>query len=207
MVECFPKAKSFFGVVQRIYTLFSSSIKRWKVFQDKVAGLTIKPLSHIHWESHVESVKAIKEQIVHIRDALLDIAEVAEDSKTKSYAETLALYDLESFEFLLGMTIWYNLLWAINIMSKFIQSEDMDIDIAINLLQGLDQFLDEFREEGFVSAMNEAIQMASEMGIESKFREKCIIRRKKQFDESGNDDVIQLAEESFRIEYFLFIID
>ncbi|XP_042425826.1 uncharacterized protein LOC122013646 [Zingiber officinale] len=146
MVECYPKAKSLFGVVQRIYTLFSSSTKRWTIFKDKVSGLTVKPLSHTRWKSHVESVKAIKEQIVHIRDALLDLAEVAEDSKTKSDAETLALYDLENFEFLLGIVIRYNLLQAINIMSKFIQSEDMDINIAINLLQGLDQFLDEFRE-------------------------------------------------------------
>ena len=179
MVEYCPEAKSFFGVVQYIYTLFSSSTKRWKIFKDKVSGLTVKPLSHTRWESHVESVKAIKEQIVHIRDALLDLAEVTEDSKTKSDAETLALYDLESFEFLLGMVIWYNLLHAINVVSKFIQSEDMDIDIAINLLQGLDNFLDQFREEGFASAMNEAIQMASEMGIEPKFREKRIIQRKK----------------------------
>ncbi|XP_042415429.1 zinc finger MYM-type protein 1-like [Zingiber officinale] len=207
MVECCPKAKSFFGVVQRIYTLFSSSTKRWKIFKDKVPGLTVKPLSHTRWESHVESVKAIKEQIVHIRDALLDLAEVAEDSKTKSDAETLALYDLESFEFLLGIVIWYNLLRAINTVSKFIQSEDMDIDIAINLLQGLVQFLDEFRDEGFASSMNEAKQMASEMGIEPTFREKRIIRRKKQFDESDNDNVTRSGEESFRVEYFLFIID
>ncbi|XP_073029841.1 uncharacterized protein [Primulina eburnea] len=91
MVECCPKAKSFFGVVQRIYTLFSSSTKRWKIFKDNVPGLTVKPLSHTRWESHVESVKAIKEQVVHIRDALLEIAEVAEDSKTNSDVETLAL--------------------------------------------------------------------------------------------------------------------
>ncbi|XP_042415487.1 putative DUF21 domain-containing protein At3g13070, chloroplastic [Zingiber officinale] len=83
----------------------------------------------------------------------------------------------------------------------------MDIDIAINLLQGLDQFLDEFREEGFASSMNEAKQMASEMGIEPKFQEKRIIRRKKQFDESDNDNVTRSSEESFRVEYFLFIID
>ncbi|XP_042391681.1 zinc finger MYM-type protein 1-like [Zingiber officinale] len=197
MVECCPKAKSFFGVVQRIYTLFSSSTKRWKIFKDKVSGLTVKPLSHTRWESHVESVKVIKEQIVNIRDALLDLAEVAEDSKTKSDAETLALYDLESFEFLLGMVIWYNLLRAINTVSKFIQSEYMDIDIAINLLQELDQFLDKFREEGFASSMNEAVQIASEMGIEHKFREKRIIRRKKQFDESYNDDVARSASTIF----------
>ncbi|XP_073120344.1 uncharacterized protein [Henckelia pumila] len=101
MVECCSKSKSFFGVLQRIYTLFSSSKKKWKIFKDKVSSLTIKPLSHTRWESNVKSVKAIKEQTVHIRDALLDLAEVAEESKTKSDVETLTLYDLEGFELLL----------------------------------------------------------------------------------------------------------
>ena len=43
-----PKAISFFfffGVVQHIYTLFSSSTKRWKILQDNVSSLTPKPLS------------------------------------------------------------------------------------------------------------------------------------------------------------------
>ncbi|KAF3613472.1 hypothetical protein FXO38_36228 [Capsicum annuum] len=39
------KAISFFGVVQCIYTLFSSSSKRWKVFKDSVPGLSLKSLS------------------------------------------------------------------------------------------------------------------------------------------------------------------
>ncbi|XP_022846277.1 uncharacterized protein LOC111369021 [Olea europaea var. sylvestris] len=32
-------------------------------------------------------------------------------------------------------------------------------------------------------------------------------KKKKQFDESGSDEVKQSAEESFRVEYFIFIID
>ena len=45
MANCIPKADYFFGVVQRIYSFFSSSTKRWQVFRDHVEGLTLKPLS------------------------------------------------------------------------------------------------------------------------------------------------------------------
>ena len=38
-------------------------------------------------------------------------------------------------------------------------------------------------------------------------RKKHIIRRKKQFDENANGETTQFAEESFRIDYFLYIID
>ncbi|XP_022889276.1 52 kDa repressor of the inhibitor of the protein kinase-like [Olea europaea var. sylvestris] len=161
------KAVSFFGLIQRIYTLFSSSTKRWKIFKGNVQGLTVKPLSQTRWESHVESVKTIMEQTAQIRDALLDLAESNEDPKVKSEAESLATHELQNFEFLFGMIIWYRLLHAINIVSKFLQTESMDIDHAIDLLQGLISFLEEYREIGFAIAKDKATKKASEMGIEA----------------------------------------
>ena len=43
MANSCSKATSFFGVLQSIYTLFSSSTKRWKFLQDHIPSLTIKP--------------------------------------------------------------------------------------------------------------------------------------------------------------------
>ncbi|XP_022877036.1 zinc finger MYM-type protein 1-like [Olea europaea var. sylvestris] len=141
MVNCCSKAVSFFGVIQCIYRLFSSFTKRWKFFKDNVQGLTMKPLSQTRWESHVESVKPIMEQTAQIRDALLDLVESNEDPKVKSETESLAIHELQNFEFLFGMIIWHRLLHAVNIVSKFLQTESMDIDHAIDLLQGLFHFL------------------------------------------------------------------
>ena len=69
-------------------------------------GLTLKSLSQTRWERHVGSVKAIKFQAPQIRDALLQLAQTSEDPKIKSEADYLATYEIESFELLLGMTIW-----------------------------------------------------------------------------------------------------
>jgi hypothetical protein len=83
-----------------------------------VSGLSLKPLSQTRWESRIESIKTIKFQAPHIRDALLKLAKTSEDHKTKSEANCLATYEIESFEFLLSMTIWYDILFAVNIVSK-----------------------------------------------------------------------------------------
>ncbi|KAH9755298.1 TTF-type domain-containing protein [Citrus sinensis] len=131
MANSCPKAISFFGVVQRVYSLFSSSPKRWKILQDNIPNLTVKSLSQTRWESLIESVKAIRFQTPQIRDALLELAEVSEDPKIKSEAKFLATYELENFEFLLGMIIWYDILFAVNTVSKSLQKEDMQIDVAI----------------------------------------------------------------------------
>ena len=55
--------------------------------------------------------------------------------------------------------------------------------------------------------MNLPKEIATKMEIELIFREKSIIRRKKQFDENVNDETTQFAEEYFRINYFLYIVD
>ena len=43
--------------------------------------------------------------------------------------------------------------------------------------------------------------------IELIFREKRVIRRKKQFDEISYEKITQRAEESFKINYFIYIVD
>ncbi|XP_070038180.1 uncharacterized protein [Nicotiana tomentosiformis] len=167
MANSCTKAISFFGVVQRIYSLFSSSTKRWKVLKDSVPSLTLKSLSQTRWESRIESIKAIRFQTPKIRDAFLKLVEISDDPKTKSEANSLVTYELENFEFLLGMTIWYDILFVVNSVSKSMQSKDMHIDVAIDQLKGLISFFNKYREEGFVTSL----------------------------------------EESFRVDYFLYIVD
>ena len=105
-----------------------------------MTGLTLKPLSQTRWESQIESVKVIKFQVLEIRDALLQLAKTSEDPKTKNEADCLATYEIESFKFLLAMTIWYDILFSVNSISKNLQSKDMHIDVAIDQLKGLMSF-------------------------------------------------------------------
>ncbi|XP_019184961.1 PREDICTED: zinc finger MYM-type protein 1-like, partial [Ipomoea nil] len=186
------KARDFFGVVQRIYTIFANSTKRWHILKSNVTNLTPKPLSSTRWESRVESVKAIRYQVSDIREALLQVADTDGDSKIQSEAKSLATNELSNFEFLLVTIIWFEILSMVNIVSKQLQTKDM--------------LLDNYRENGFSTAMDIAKEIVTELEIEPVFPQKRKIRRKRQFDESADDTSLS-PEKSFRVHYFLYIVD
>jgi len=83
----------------------------------------------------------------------------------------------------------------------------MCINKVIEQLKGLLQFFETYRENGFENAFIYAKEIASEMDVEPKFREKITSCRKNQFDENIENEVIKSPQESFRIHYFLYIID
>jgi hypothetical protein len=72
---------------------------------------------------------------------LLELAKSSDqDSKIRSEANSLAKYEFGGFEFLLSLTIWYEVLFAVNSASKILQSKDIHIDVAINQLKTLIDF-------------------------------------------------------------------
>ncbi|KAK9697609.1 hypothetical protein RND81_08G048500 [Saponaria officinalis] len=216
MAKSSAKAIDFFGIIQRLYCLFSASTTRWDIYKKMVRGSTLKPLSETRWESHLESVKAIRFQTPEIREALFYLAENTDDPKTRSDAECLAVsetHGIGGFEFLVGMVIWYDILAAINIVSKTLQSEDMDIDDAITQLKGLVSFFHKYRETGFEEALIKAKNIAVAMDIEPIFhvKKKRLIKKRTHFDEEtrqdNNESVVLNKEEKFRIDYFINIMD
>jgi hypothetical protein len=85
----------------------------------------------------------------------------------------------------------------------------MVIDIAIERVQELISFFTKYREIGFSQALEAAREVAAEMDIDPKFRTKRKVKRKRHFDETPEDTSIasQSAQESFRVTYFLAIVD
>ena len=81
MALSYGKARKFFGVIQRVYIIFITSTKRWKILKDNIKGLTLKSLSATRWENHIDSVKAIRQQIPNIRETLLEVVEKDNDAK------------------------------------------------------------------------------------------------------------------------------
>lgn len=202
------KAKSFFGTCQSLYTVFANSTKRWNILTEYTDELTLKSLSTTRWESHIESVKAIITQTLEIREALFKLTEILEDPKLSREAGSLASGELSSFEFMISLVIWYDVLDKINLVSKKLQSEDMCIDVAVKQLNGLVLYFKKYREIGFSSAMISATEIAKKMKIDPVFLTKRRIARKRHFDEIPNTDRLeQTPEECFKTDYFYVVVD
>ncbi|XP_020866698.1 zinc finger MYM-type protein 1 [Arabidopsis lyrata subsp. lyrata] len=206
MAHSCVKAISFFGALQRIYVLFSSSTKRWKILLDHVPYLTMKSFSNTRWESRIKSVKAIRFQAPQVRLALIDLYESCDDAITKSETESL-VNSLENYEFLLGMTIWYEILFVMNTVSKSLQSKSICIDSAIKQLEGIILYFEKYRDEGFSSCLKVAQGLAHDMNVDPIFPSRRRVFRKKHFDENDHDEEALSVEDDFRVNYFLVVVD
>uniref|UniRef100_A0A2N9EZT0 TTF-type domain-containing protein n=1 Tax=Fagus sylvatica TaxID=28930 RepID=A0A2N9EZT0_FAGSY len=69
-------------------------------------GLSPKALLVTHWESHIESVKAIRSQAAELKDALIEISNTSKDDVVMAEAKGLCYNALEDFEFLISLCIW-----------------------------------------------------------------------------------------------------
>jgi hypothetical protein len=94
-------------------------------------------------------------------------------------------------------------------LCKDLQTKDVFIDVAIEKVQGLICFFNQYRENGLSNALKAAKEIALEMDVGTTFRKKRQIKRKRHFDENSDEtnDATQSAEESFRINYFIPIVD
>ncbi|KAI8571150.1 hypothetical protein RHMOL_Rhmol01G0096300 [Rhododendron molle] len=103
--EHWRQQKTFFGVVQRIYVLFASSVQRWAALKDNVEGFTIKQLSQTRWESRIESVKPLRYHAPQITNALVIMANSTTEAMAKSEAKSPVTHELENFEFLFCIAV------------------------------------------------------------------------------------------------------
>jgi hypothetical protein len=117
-----------------------------------VESLTVKSWCNTRWESRIKSVKAIRFEAPNIRSALLQLSTDNDvESKDRSNAENL-LDVLGTFEFILGMVIWYEILFTVNKVSKQLQSPSMCLDATLKNIEGAMKFFNIIEMKGLLLA-------------------------------------------------------
>ena len=90
-------AMTFFGVIQKIYVLFSASAQRWTILQKHTTGLSVEADCDTRWDT---------------------------TNKPKSRAEATSLANtMKTFTFLVTLVVWYEILVQVNVTSKILQEK------------------------------------------------------------------------------------
>ncbi|XP_004205865.3 uncharacterized protein LOC101239811 [Hydra vulgaris] len=206
MAKTCSDAITFFGTLQRIYTLFALSTKRWTVFKKHVKGLSVKPLSETRWECRMESVKAVRFQAAEVCNALEELAKSTNDAQGKSEAESL-VSQMTNYRFLVALCFWHSLLFQVNFTSKELQSNTIDIAAGLTSFEKLFDWLKKYQETGFVAALIDAKELANELEVEPIFQQKRCYKKKKMFLYESSDEPILDPKTELRVNFFNQVVD
>ena len=100
-------AISYFGNVQKMYSLFPAAPQRWAILRECVT-VALKVWSDTRWESCSNSIEAVQYQASNIREALLEVREKVTNPLTNVEAQSLAEED-GSYRFLICIVVWYDI--------------------------------------------------------------------------------------------------
>lgn len=203
------ESTSFFGTVQRLYVFFSASPGRWHALKKHVQGLSLKPLCETRWECRVECIKAIKCEILGIREALYELTEMPTlDPALRHEADTLTA-QIEEYDFLVMLNVWFEILEKVNIVSKSLQNASIEIGTAVTLMKNVTDFLIDYRVNGFQKALESAKELANKLTVEPTFKIRRIRRKKKLFQYEFDDETpnVDDPEKKFKNHIFNVILD
>lgn len=143
---------NFFGCIQMIYNFIEGSCTRHAVFENvsKLINIklkTLKSLSTTRWACRSEAVNAVKNNYSTL---LIAIKQITDDTKQSDIrAKGLGIiYQMESFEFIFAMQMLDPILNLILHVSTVLQSSDINLLTAIDLVRSLKKSLKSMRNDG-----------------------------------------------------------
>ena len=110
--------------------------------------------------------------------ALDELSEEADDAMIKSEAETL-YKTLKQYKFLVSLVLWYDVRFQVNLVSKKLQGETVDLSTAMNLFNNLMTWLRKLRVDGFVKIHFTAKELDEDMEVVAVFPAKRQRKRKR----------------------------
>ncbi|XP_071568451.1 zinc finger MYM-type protein 1-like [Temnothorax nylanderi] len=205
--ECVTEAASFFSTLQSLYTFFAASTRRWDLLSSngKSSTKVLKRVDGTRWSSRHDACDSLcKNWDGVLQSLMIMIEDVHEKAVTRSEAAVLKK-QLGRFETVFMAIFWNSLLDRFNATSKVLQSVDIDVGVAVELYRSLIDFMESLRsDEMFEVYVEKAKCIIPE---EYEFDNKRSCKRKLQFGESKENEVIMTGKNKFRVETFYAILD
>lgn len=203
--SCRKEANSFFNFVQNIYTFFSASTHRWNLL--KVSS-TLKNLSETRWSARVNACKALNKNWETIKTTLYKLSnDLNENPITSNEAFGLFL-SMNRLETTFMSLFWGDLLQRFNIVSKYLQSINIDICTVCDQYEALINYIINLRKDDMFQQYHE--KSIKKFGVNqyettSKRKKKKRIR---QHDELNDKQEVNLTGSvEFKVNTYFVICD
>lgn len=207
-VDCCHDASSFFRLVQSIFTFFSASPSRWKILMDGLESNenkrmeVVKGLSSTRWAAHARATKALRLNFRNIHDTLNKIAE-DENQKSAARDEAKSLAKkMNRFETAFLAIIWDTVLQRCEITSRALQTVELDLVTAVDLLQSLIDFVSNLR-----SQFKHLESQAKSLSLSQQYTVTRQVKRTTPADGTDEPTLVSNAGEDRFRETFFVIID
>ena len=202
------EALTFFGVLTRLYVLFSSSAQRWEILKKHVE-VSIKSQSDTRWESRIKCIKPLRYNLKEVLLALKDLEAISIERKDgRAASETKSLIaDLSKWSFFLSVFICYDILFQVNKASKILQSYGVSLHTMETEIQATEKFLQNYRTTGYDSAATSAVEIAQELDIDPSFPPSRSGKKRRLFDYQGEEEQRATPELKFKSNFFDPLVD
>lgn len=169
-VEVAPEIKLFFGNVQKLYTLFSSSPARWKILKETV-GVSLHSQSQTRWSARIDAIKPLVKNHSKMLEALSKLQTNLDlNAEVYSDVECLSTW-MKSFEYVLLASVWFKTLQCIDDVNKLLQHAGISIAEEAKYLDGLRDDIRKLRNS-WESVLQEAKLTATTLEQPTSFKER-----------------------------------
>ncbi|VEN56975.1 unnamed protein product [Callosobruchus maculatus] len=199
------EAINLFGLIQKVYTFFVGSSTRWDIMK-KYVKTNLKGCSQTRWSAKHVAVNALLNNLPKVAEALEEVKQTSHAPEAK-YEAGYLLNAIKNFNFILNLTIWANILREINRVNIEIQKEDIILARSVALMDGLLKTLQKMRENPMEYWIKEAAEVAAKTGVEPILQHKRIPKRKKQFDETCEDELQTLQPVQLFSKEIMMVFD
>ncbi|XP_063308419.1 52 kDa repressor of the inhibitor of the protein kinase-like [Pelobates fuscus] len=202
--SCCPDVITFFGCVNRLYTLFSGSPERWNILKETIGG-SLHGLSDTRWSARIEAVRPIAQKLPSILESLEKILSSRKLS-SEAHSEAVGLKDyFSSFKAVILATFLVKVLQCFEDRNKILQSRSISLEIGAENIKALSAEMQLLRER-WLSLLSEAKHVAGNLEIPTVLKtQRSRQRQKKQHSELGSED--QESEEEFKVSVFFVALD
>jgi len=158
--------RNTFGTLKVLHSFIGASSKRYAIFEkiwiqigNKNGPKTLKSLSDTRWSCRVDALNSVISNLSIIIDTLEDISE--KDSINGSDASAL-LSSMTNFEFIFCIVFLSDVMQVTNILSKYLQSSNINFDNVCTMAQQTIDVLKNCRSD---STFNKTWERAMEITI------------------------------------------